>query len=141
MLAGINGLETGQSLIIACSVLTHNALELGGANQSAHLFSIYMLVPYVGSTLALCYYNWYPSDVFVGDAFTYYSGIVFAVVGILGHFSKTLMLFFIPQLINFAISLPQLFGVFGPCPRHRLPRYILSLSLSLSLSLLLALAY
>jgi len=43
--------------------------------------------------------------------------MVFAVVGILGGFSKTMMLFFIPQLINFALSIPQLFG-FIHCPRH-----------------------
>jgi len=47
--------------------------------------------------------------------------MVFGVIGITGHFSKTLMLFFIPQLLNFAISVPQLLGLI-PCPRHRLPR-------------------
>ena len=45
-----------------------------------------------------------------------------AVVAILGHFSKTLLLFFIPQVINFVYSLPQLFHQV-PCPRHRLPKY------------------
>ncbi len=34
-------------------------------------------------------------------------GMTFAVTGILGHFSKTLLLFFIPQVINFLISFPQ----------------------------------
>lgn len=48
--------------------------------------------------------------------------MTFAVVGILGHFSKTLLLFFIPQIINFIYSVPQLFH-FIPCPRHRLPKY------------------
>lgn len=47
--------------------------------------------------------------------------MTFAVVGILGHFSKTLLLFFIPQIINFLWSCPQLFKLV-PCPRHRLPR-------------------
>ena len=49
--------------------------------------------------------------------------MAFAVAGILGHFSKTLLLFFIPQIINFILSAPQLFGLV-PCPRHRVPRYI-----------------
>ncbi|VDP50681.1 unnamed protein product [Soboliphyme baturini] len=49
--------------------------------------------------------------------------MTFAVVGILGHFSKTLLLFFIPQILNFLYSLPQLFRIV-PCPRHRLPRYV-----------------
>lgn len=47
--------------------------------------------------------------------------MAFATVGILGHFSKTLLLFFLPQIVNFLYSTPQLFGVL-PCPRHRLPR-------------------
>nr|CAD7262371.1 unnamed protein product [Timema shepardi] len=64
----------------------------------------------------------YPSSVFVGDTFCYFSGMTFAVVGILGHFSKTMLLFFIPQVLNFLYSVPQLFHLV-PCPRHRLPRY------------------
>lgn len=48
--------------------------------------------------------------------------MVFAVVAILGHFSKTLLLFFVPQVVNFLWSTPQLFK-FVPCPRHRLPRF------------------
>lgn len=48
--------------------------------------------------------------------------MTFAVVGILGHFSKTLLLFFLPQIINFLYSVPQLFH-FVPCPRHRMPKY------------------
>lgn len=59
---------------------------------------------------------------FVGDTFCYLSGMTFAVVGILGHFSKTLLLFFIPQIVNFLYSVPQLFHLV-PCPRHRMPKY------------------
>lgn len=76
--------------------------------------------------------------------------MTFAVAGILGHLSKTMLLFFIPQVIirpllehttltlthapflyllqlltcqtfNFLYSLPQLFKLL-PCPRHRMPR-------------------
>lgn len=64
----------------------------------------------------------YPSKVFVGDTFCYFSGMTFAVVGILGHFSKTTLLFFIPQVFNFLYSFPQLFNLI-PCPRHRLPKF------------------
>ncbi|KAI8422315.1 hypothetical protein MSG28_006192 [Choristoneura fumiferana] len=64
----------------------------------------------------------YPSKVFVGDTFCYVSGMTFAVVAILSHFSKTVILFFLPQVINFIYSIPQLFH-FIPCPRHRLPKY------------------
>ena len=54
--------------------------------------------------------------------FFIFSGMTLAVVAILGHFSKTLLLFFIPQILNFIYSVPQLFKLI-PCPRHRLPKY------------------
>jgi UDP-N-acetylglucosamine--dolichyl-phosphate N-acetylglucosaminephosphotransferase len=63
----------------------------------------------------------YPAEIFVGDTLCYFAGMTFAVVGIIGHFSKTMLLFFIPQIINFLLSVPQLFH-FIPCPRHRLPK-------------------
>eukprot|EP00474_Spongospora_subterranea_P009922 CRZ10380.1 hypothetical protein [Spongospora subterranea] len=120
--AGINGLETGQSIVIAFAVLVHNFIEVSGPQSAPHFFSLTLMLPFLCTTFALFLFNWYPSRVFVGDTFTTYAGMTFAVAGILGHFSKTLLLFFIPQLINFAYSLPQLFGLI-PCPRHRLPRY------------------
>ena len=40
----------------------------------------------------------YPSRVFVGDTLCYFAGMTFAVVAILGSFSKTMLLFFIPQV-------------------------------------------
>lgn len=122
ILAGVNGLETGQSLVIGISILVFNMIELHNECWKTHLFSIYFILPYVFVTAALLYHNWYPSDVFVGDTFCYFSGMTFAVVAILGHFSKTMLLFFIPQILNFIYSLPQLFR-FIPCPRHRLPKY------------------
>merc|ERR1712188_350274 len=80
-----------------------------------------MGLPFLMTSFALFFFNWYPSKVFVGDTYTYFAGMAFAVVGILGHFSKTLMILFLPQILNFVLSLPQLFGLI-PCPRHRLPR-------------------
>lgn len=57
----------------------------------------------------------------MGDTYCYFAGMVFVVVGILGHFSKTLLLFFVPQILNFLYSAPQLFNLME-CPRHRLPK-------------------
>eukprot|EP00052_Salpingoeca_macrocollata_P007480 m.60177 g.60177 ORF g.60177 m.60177 type:complete len:148 (-) comp16070_c0_seq3:115-558(-) len=48
--------------------------------------------------------------------------MTFAVVGILGHVSKTMLLFFLPQVFNFVYSVPQLFRII-PCPRHRMPKF------------------
>lgn len=120
--AGINGIEAGQSLVIAFSILLHNLIEFNGPERDNHIFSMYLIIPFIACTIPLFIYNKYPSRVFVGDTFCYFSGMTFAVVGILGHFSKTLLLFFIPQVINFILSVPQLFK-FIPCPRHRLPKY------------------
>ncbi|KAL5241403.1 hypothetical protein ACI65C_008813 [Semiaphis heraclei] len=121
ILAGINGLETGQSLIIAISILIFNLIELSGDCAQAHLFSLHFIIPFISVTFALLKYNWYPSEVFVGDTYCYFAGMTFAVVGILGHFSKTMLLFFLPQIFNFLYSIPQLFH-FINCPRHRIPR-------------------
>ncbi|XP_053547318.1 UDP-N-acetylglucosamine--dolichyl-phosphate N-acetylglucosaminephosphotransferase [Bombina bombina] len=122
ILAGINGLEAGQSLVIAGSIILFNIAELNGDWRDDHLFSLYFIIPFFFTTLGLLYHNWYPSRVFVGDTFCYFAGMTFAVVGIVGHFSKTMLLFFIPQVLNFLYSLPQLLHII-PCPRHRVPRF------------------
>merc|ERR1711884_739359 len=122
ILAGINGLEVGQSVIIALSIMLFNFGEMEGILGAYHRFSLFFLFPYVATSLPLLYYNWYPSQIFPGDTFCYFSGMTLAVVAILGHFSKTLLLFFIPQVANFVYSIPQLFRLI-PCPRHRLPKY------------------
>ncbi|CDW76986.1 udp-n-acetylglucosamine--dolichyl-phosphate n-acetylglucosaminephosphotransferase-like [Stylonychia lemnae] len=124
--AGINGIEVGQSFIIGCFIFIHNVIEiyLKATPQSydQHIFSISIIVPFLFMTLALLQHNKFPSKVFVGDTFCYFAGMTFAVVGILGHFSKTMLLFFIPQVFNFILSAPQIFGIIH-CPRHRLPKF------------------
>jgi len=123
--AGVNGLESGQAVVIALSVVVHSAVQLAlpDADVVANLSTLAVVLPFLASSLALFYHNAYPSRVFVGDTFTYTAGMAFAVCGILGKSSKTIMLFFVPQFINFVLSLPQLFKLL-PCPRHRLPSYV-----------------
>lgn len=108
--AGMNGLEVGQSIVIGAFILIHNIIELklhiNEEIYTHHLFSLTLMVPFLFTTLALLRANSFPSKVFVGDTFCYFAGMTFAVVGILGHFSKTMLLFFIPQIINFLLSLP-----------------------------------
>ena len=130
ILAGINGIEVSQSLVISVLLLANDILSLYAAPDTPtphpatdpHLFSIYLLLPFIGVSAALWWHNWYPAKVFVGDTYCYFAGMVFAIVGILGHFSKTLLLLLIPQIFNFIYSAPQLFKLI-PCPRHRLPRF------------------
>lgn len=177
ILAGINGSEVSQALIIALSVIVNDCLYLpwsstfrfrlplyllGGSTDidvggvwsagmahgskelvERHLFSLYFMCPLVGVCLGFLYHNWsvclasfpcispltfisssrYPARVFPGDTLCYVTGMAFAVVGIQAHFSKTLLLFFLPQIFNFVLSCPQLFGLV-PCPRHRVPRFV-----------------
>ncbi|XVF07163.1 hypothetical protein REPUB_Repub06bG0114900 [Reevesia pubescens] len=124
--AGLNGLEVGQTVVIASAILIHNLMQIGVSShpehKQAHAFSIYLVQPLLATSLALLSYNWYPSSVFVGDTYTYFAGMTMAVVGILGHYSETLLVFFLPQVLNFLLSLPQLSG-YVKCPRHRLPRF------------------
>ncbi|CDZ97414.1 Glycosyltransferase [Phaffia rhodozyma] len=147
ILAGINGLEVIQPLIIALSVVVndclyvplpridlpvlglvweHHGVSLLGAvggevMVERHLLSLYFMLPLVGVCVGLLYHNWYPSRAFVGDTFCYFTGMTFACVAIISHYPKTLLLLFIPQIFNFILSCPQLFGLVV-CPRHRLPK-------------------
>ncbi|KAH9936690.1 glycosyl transferase family 4-domain-containing protein, partial [Fomitopsis serialis] len=154
ILAGINGSEVSQALIIALSVILNDLLylpwpidfriplhllgrgrelEVGGVWSAGmsygskvlverHLFSLYFMLPLVGVCAGFMYHNWYPARAFPGDTLCYVTGMAFAVVGIQAHFSKTLLLLFLPQIFNFVLSCPQLFGLV-PCPRHRVPRF------------------
>lgn len=137
ILAGINGIEVGQSLVIACLLVLNSSLYLvpfpgnpvinsyshhpHPATES-HLLTLYILLPFIAVSLALYIHNRYPARVFVGDTYCYVAGMTFAVVAILSHFSKTLLLLLIPQIFNFVYSTPQLFKII-PCPRHRLPKF------------------
>lgn len=133
IIAGINGVEVGQAIVISISLCINSLLYLDsragmqGSRSSTellrrHLFSLYLLLPLTAVCMALFSWNRYPARVFVGDTFCYFAGMVFSTVGILGHFSKTVLLFFVPQIFNFVLSCPQLFGLV-PNPRHRVPRY------------------
>ena len=125
ILAGINGLEVGQSLVIAATIILYNIIEILEQKQEKileNIFSLTIICPFFFCALGIFVFNKYPSKVFIGDTYCYFAGMTFACVGILGHFSKTLLFFFIPQILNFLYSFPQLIGIY-PCPRHRLAKY------------------
>jgi UDP-N-acetylglucosamine--dolichyl-phosphate N-acetylglucosaminephosphotransferase len=108
--AGINGLEVGQSLIIGISIVFYNLIELTHGHVEENLFSLTLMIPFVMTSFALFMYNKYPSQCFIGDTYCYFAGMTFACAGILGHYSKTLLLFFIPQILNFVFSIPQVYN-------------------------------
>jgi UDP-N-acetylglucosamine--dolichyl-phosphate N-acetylglucosaminephosphotransferase len=132
ILAGVNGLEAGQTLVLALACAAHSLRVLASlpgswpamdaaAKLQAHALSLSLVGPLAGVSAGILCFNWYPSAVFVGDTFTLFAGMTLAVAGILGHYSETLLLLFAPQVFNFVYSLPQLAKIV-PCPRHRLPR-------------------
>ena len=96
--------------------------QIGAMDHQNHELSLFLLMPFVAVTWAILRANWYPAQCFVGDTYCYFAGMTFAVAGILGHFGKTMILFFIPQAFNFVFSLPQLLKLV-PCPRHRMPKF------------------
>lgn len=122
--AGINGLEVGQTLVLTLFVILYNLVEVTTKADcdEIHVLSLQILLPFLLCSYALFKFNRYPAKVFVGDSYCYFAGMTIAVVGILGHFSEEILLFAIPQVFNFVLSIPQLFKIV-PCPRHRLPKF------------------
>ncbi|KAI1722908.1 glycosyl transferase family 4 domain-containing protein [Ditylenchus destructor] len=108
IIAGINGVEVGQGVVIASSVAVFNFIQLFRLDHASvwhHGLSLWILLPFISTSLALYMLNKYPAKVFVGDTYCYWAGMTLAVVAIL----------------NFLYSTPQLFHLV-PCPRHRLPK-------------------
>jgi UDP-N-acetylglucosamine--dolichyl-phosphate N-acetylglucosaminephosphotransferase len=88
--AGINGLEVGQSIVAACGMLLYfytSGLLQGSASD--YHYSIYLLVTFLGTTVALMRFNAYPARIFIGDTFCYFAGIVLAVASIWGSLPVT----------------------------------------------------
>ncbi|GJN10788.1 hypothetical protein PR202_ga28911 [Eleusine coracana subsp. coracana] len=60
--AGLNGLEVGQTVVISAAVLIHNVMRIGSSKdvevQQAHEFSIYLVLPFLTTSLALLAFNW-----------------------------------------------------------------------------------
>jgi UDP-N-acetylglucosamine--dolichyl-phosphate N-acetylglucosaminephosphotransferase len=61
ILAGINGIEVGQSIVIAICIVINDLLYVrieGHPATDAHLFSLYFLLPFIGVSLGLLLHNW-----------------------------------------------------------------------------------
>lgn len=83
--AGINGLEVGQSIIAASGMLIYFFVSsLFSSNYSQYTYSTYLLVTFLGSSVALMRLNAYPARIFIGDTFCYFSGIILAIAAIWG---------------------------------------------------------
>ncbi|MCH7850053.1 MAG: glycosyl transferase family 4 [Nanoarchaeota archaeon] len=92
-LAGYNGLEAGQGILIL-SFLSFVAYSTGSPWLA--IISLCM----VASLLAFYIYNKYPAKVFPGDSLTYSIGALIAGMAILGNFERIAIVVFIPYILE-----------------------------------------
>jgi UDP-N-acetylglucosamine--dolichyl-phosphate N-acetylglucosaminephosphotransferase len=97
-LAGFNGLEAGQGVIII-SFLSLIAYITG----SSWLALIGLIM--VASLIVFYFFNKYPAKVFPGDILTYSVGAMIAGMAILGNFEKIALFVFIPYMLEVALKL------------------------------------
>ncbi len=97
-LAGFNGLEAGQGIIILI------ALALVAYFTGNSWLSIIALCM-IASLFAFLFYNFYPAKVFPGNSLTYSIGGLIAIISILGNFEKVALFFFIPYILEFVLKL------------------------------------
>ena len=58
ILAGINGLEVGQAIVIACSIIIFNVIQIAKDSVAEkHQLSLFFMFPYLATTLALWNFN------------------------------------------------------------------------------------
>ncbi len=99
LLAGYNGLEAGQGILIL-GFLSYVAYISGNAWLS--LVGLTM----VFALLGFWFYNKYPAKVFPGDSLTWTIGALIAGMAILGDFQKIAVFVFIPYIIEVGLKLP-----------------------------------
>lgn len=92
-LAGFNGLEAGQGVIILTAL---SAVAFLTGTSWLALIGLIMVV----CLLAFLIFNFFPAKVFPGDALTYPVGALIAIMAILGNFEKIAVFFFIPYILE-----------------------------------------
>ncbi len=97
-LAGFNGLESGQGILIL-SFLSFVAYVTG----SPWLAAVGLCM--VASLIGFYYFNKVPAKVFPGDIVTYSIGALIAGMAILGNFEKIAFVVFIPYIFEVVLKL------------------------------------
>lgn len=98
MLAGYNGLETGQGILIL-STLAYFAVMTGSTWIA--VVALCMVAALAGMFL----FNKYPASVFPGDTLTYSVGALIGVIAIMANLEKIVLLLFIPYIAEFFLKL------------------------------------
>lgn len=96
-LAGFNGLEAGQGILVL-GFLSFVSYITGYA------WLAYIGVLMMASLAAFLFFNWNPAKVFPGDILTYSVGALIAVMSILGNFEKIAVFVFIPFIIEVGLK-------------------------------------
>jgi len=97
-LAGFNGLEASQGIILLFSLSLLNFIE---GNWWLSLIGL----SFASALLAFWFFNKYPAKVFPGDVLTYSTGALIAAIIILGNIEKIAAFFFIPYIIEMFLKL------------------------------------
>lgn len=97
-LAGYNGLETSQGIIIL------SALALVTWFTGTTWLGLISLIM-VSCLIAFYIFNKYPAKVFPGDVLTYSVGALIAIIAILGNIEKIAIFFFIPYILETGLKL------------------------------------
>jgi UDP-N-acetylglucosamine--dolichyl-phosphate N-acetylglucosaminephosphotransferase len=92
-LAGFNGLEAGQGVILL------SALSIVSFFTGSSWLAVIGLCM-VLSLIAFMTYNFCPAEVFPGDTLTYAVGGLISIIAILGNFEKIAVFFFIPYILE-----------------------------------------
>jgi len=98
MLAGFNGLETGNGIIIfatmAILAFSHGAIEM-----------LVLFIPMLGGLFAFLFFNKYPAKVFPGDVGNLTIGAALAAGVIVGNFETAGAILLVPYVVDFFIKL------------------------------------
>lgn len=92
-LAGYNGLETGQGIIILASL---SLVTYINGNRWLSIIGMVM----VASLAAFYIFNKHPAKAFPGDIMTYSVGALIAITAVFGNIEKIAIFFFIPYILE-----------------------------------------
>lgn len=96
-LAGFNGLEAGQGIIMLSAL---GAVAYFTGNPWLAVINFCM----VAVLFAFLFYNFSPAKVFPGDVMTYGVGSLIGITAILGNFEKIAIFFFMPYIIEIILK-------------------------------------
>jgi len=102
MLAGFNGLEAGQGILI---LGTLTILSFNSGTPWISIVALCMIFALCGFLM----YNHFPSNIFPGDTLTYTVGALIGIIAVIANLEKAFLILFIPYIIQFFLKLRGVF--------------------------------